>query len=70
MLISPGGQYRQELRIILSESEIEHLYQTLRNLDDIDMDLPDIVKNLRTELWYMLLEVREFNNYQAQQWTI
>lgn len=70
MLISPGGQYRQELRIILSESEIEQLYQTLRNLDDIDMDLPDIVKNLRTELWYMLLEVREFNNYQAQQWTI
>lgn len=66
MLISPDGQYRQELRVILSESEISDLYQALRDLDDMDITLPNVLKDLRMELWYMLLEVREFNAYQAQ----
>lgn len=65
-LISPDGQYRQELRVILSESEISDLYQALRDLDDMDITLPNVLKDLRMELWYMLLEVREFNAYQAQ----
>lgn len=66
MLISPDGQFRQELRIILSEDEIFVLH---RFLSDIELDCPDVpkvAKDLRAELWYMLLEVREFNAYLAQ----
>lgn len=66
MLISPDAEYRQELRIVLSEDEIFVLH---RFLSDIELDHPDapkVAKDLRAELWYMLLEVREFNAYQAQ----
>lgn len=65
-LISPNSLYVQELRLVLSEPEISDLYQVLRNLDDIDITLPNVLKDLRMELWYMLLEIRQFNTYQKQ----
>jgi hypothetical protein len=67
MLISPDAQYRQELTIILSEDEIFALH---RFLSDIELDHPDapkVAKDLRAELWYMLIEVREFNEYKRQE---
>lgn len=66
MLISPGGQYRQELRVILSESEISDLYQVLVQFEEMGLPLPKTAADLKLELWYMLLEVREFNAYQAE----
>lgn len=66
MLISPGSQYRQELRVILSESEISDLFQVLTQAKDMDLPWPKVAKDLRIELWYMLLEIREFNTYQEQ----
>lgn len=66
MLISPGGQYRQELRIILSESEISDLYQVFTQFEEMGLPLPKAAADLKLELWYMLLEVREFNAYQAK----
>lgn len=65
-LVSPNSQYRQELRLIMSESEISDLYQILTQAKDMDLPLPEVAKDLRAELWYMLLEVREFNNYLKQ----
>ena len=62
-LLSPDGQYRQELRLILSESEITDLYQVLTQARDMDLPLPDVADDLRAELWYMLTEVHEFNLY-------
>lgn len=66
MLISPGGQYRQELRIILTESEISDLYQVLVLFEEMNLPLPKAAADLKIELCYMLLEVREFNAYQAE----
>lgn len=66
MLISPDAEYRQELRIVLNEEEIFTLH---RFLSDIELDHPDapkVEKELRAELWYMLLEIREFNAYQEK----
>lgn len=65
-LISPGGQYRQELRLIMNESEISDLYQVLTQFEGMGLSLPKAAANLKIELWYMLLEVREFNAYQEQ----
>lgn len=62
-LISPNNQYRQELRLIMSESEISDLYQVLTQAKDMDLPLPEVAKDLRAELWYMLTEVHEFNLY-------
>lgn len=66
MLISPGGQYRQKLRIILSESEISDLYQVLVQFEEMNLPLPKVAADLKLELWYMLIEVREFNAYERQ----
>lgn len=66
MLISPDGQYRQELRIVLSEEEISALHAYLAKVELDYPDAPDVAKNLRLELWYMLIEVKDFNAYQAQ----
>ncbi len=60
-LLSPDCQYRQELRLILNESEISDLYQVLTQFKDTNLPLPKVAKDLRTELWYMLVEVKEFN---------
>ena len=62
-LISPNSQYRQELRLIMSESEISDLYQILTQAKDMDLPLPEVAKDLRAELWYMFTEVHEFNLY-------
>lgn len=62
-LIEPNSQYRQELRLILSESEISDLYQVLVQFEEMNLPLPKVAKDLRVELWYMLLETREFNLY-------
>lgn len=63
MLISPGGQYRQELQLILNESEISDLFQVLVQFEEMGLPLPKAAADLKLELWYMLLEVREFNAY-------
>lgn len=63
MLISPGGQYRQELRIILTESEISDLYQVLTQFEEMGLPLPKAAADLKLELWYMLTETKEFNLY-------
>lgn len=65
-LISPCGQYRQELRLILDESEIEGLHSYLSRMESDCSDAPEVAKCLRLELWYMLIEVREFNAYERQ----
>lgn len=66
MLISPGAQYRQELKIILDESEISALHAYLAKIEPDHPDAPEVAKCLRLELWYMLNEVKDFNAYQAQ----
>jgi hypothetical protein len=63
MLLPPGGQYRQKLRVILSESEISDLYQVFVQFEKMGLHLPKAAADLKIELWYMLLEVREFNAY-------
>lgn len=63
MLISPDARYRQELRLIMSESEIEELHLYLAEIELNYPDAPKVAKDLRAELWYMLIEVREFNAY-------
>lgn len=62
-LIEPNSQYRQLLRLLMSEAEISDLYQFLVDAEEQCLPLPEVVKILKSELWYMLLEVREFNNY-------
>lgn len=65
-LIEPNSQYRQLLRLLMSESEISDLYQFLVDAENQCLPLPEVAKILKSELWYMLIEVREFNAYQAQ----
>lgn len=65
-LIEPNSQYRQLLRLLMSESEISDLYQFLVDANEQGFTLPEVAKILKSELWYMLLEVREFNAYQEQ----
>ena len=61
MLISPDTRYRQALRIVLSEEEISALHAYLAKVELDHPDAPEVAKDLRAELWYMLIEVREFN---------
>lgn len=63
MLISPDAQYRQELSMVLTESEISDLHRYLAEIELNYPDAPKVAKDLRAELWYMLIEVREFNAY-------
>jgi hypothetical protein len=63
-LIEPNSQYRQELRLIMTESEISDLYQVLTEAREMNIPLPEVAKDLRAELWYMLTEVHEFNVYE------
>lgn len=65
-LIEPNSQYRQELRLIMSEAEISDLYQFLVDAKEQGLPLPEVAKILKSELWYMMLEVHEFNAYQEQ----
>lgn len=65
-LIEPNSQYRQELRLIMSEEEIRDLWQALANMDDWGIPQTKVVMDLRAELWYMLLEIHEFNEYHKQ----
>lgn len=67
MLISPDAQYRQELRLILSESEIDEMHLYLAEIELNYPGMPKVAKDLRMELWYMLVELREFNAYQKQE---
>ena len=62
-LIEPNSQYRQELRLLLSESEISELYQVLVQFERDGRLLPKVAKDLRMEFYYMLFETREFNRY-------
>lgn len=62
-LISPDDQYRQELHLLLTRAEIDDLHQCLVDAERELEFFPDVAKDLRAELWYMLLEVREFNAY-------
>lgn len=61
MLISPDAQYRQELRLILSESEIDEMHLYLAEIELNYPGMPKVAKDLRMELWYMLVELREEN---------
>lgn len=65
-LISPDSQYRQRLSMVLTESELEQLHTYLASTELDHPEAPEVAKCLRLELWYMLLEVRDFNAYQAQ----
>jgi hypothetical protein len=49
--------------MVLTMSEIEQLYKALRELEDMGYPLPNSIKDLRCELWYMLTETKEFNVY-------
>lgn len=62
-LISPDSQYRQRLSMVLTEEEIFALHRFLSDMELDHPDAPKVAKDLRAELWYMLLEVREFNAY-------
>ena len=63
MLISSDNQYRQELRLIMTESEISDLHRFLSDIELVNPDAPKVALDLRAELWYMLIEVRVFNAY-------
>lgn len=62
-LIEPNSQYKQLLRILMSESEISDLYHFLVDAKEQGLPLPEVAKILKSELWYMLVEVKEFNLY-------
>lgn len=62
-LMGPNNEYRQELRLIMSESEISDLYQILTQAKDMDLPLPEVAEDLRAKLLYMLTEVHVFNLY-------
>lgn len=62
-LIEPNSQYKQLLRLIMSESEISDLYHFLDDAEQQCLSLPEVAKILKIELWYMLIETREFNLY-------
>lgn len=62
-LISPNSEYGQSLSMVLTMPEIEQLYKALRKLEDMGYPLPNSIKDLRCELWYMLTETKEFNAY-------
>lgn len=62
-LIEPNSQYRQLLRLLMTESEISDLHRYLAEIELNYPDAPKVAKDLRAELWYMLIEVREFNAY-------
>ena len=64
--MEPNNQYRQLLRLLMGESEISDLYQFLVDAKEQGLPLPEVAKILKSELWYMLIEVREFNAYQEQ----
>lgn len=66
LLISPDAQYRQHLSMVLTESEISDLHRFLTDTKRDCLYWPKVAEELRMELWYMLIEVREFNAYQAQ----
>lgn len=65
-LISPNSLYVQELRLVLSEPEISDLHRYLAEIELNYPDAPKVAKDLRAELWYMLIEIREFNAYREQ----
>lgn len=65
-LISPNSQYRQRISMVLTESEISDLYQVLVQFEEMGLPLPKAAADFKIELWYMLLEVREFNAYLEQ----
>lgn len=60
-LMEPDSQYKQLLRLIMSESEISDLYQFLVDAKEQGLPLPEVAKILKSELWYMLIETKEFN---------
>lgn len=62
-LISPDCQYRQRLSMVLTESEISDLHRYLAEIELNYPDAPKVAKDLRAELWYMLVEVHVFNAY-------
>lgn len=62
-LISPDCQYRQRLSMVLTESEISDLHRYLAEIESNYPDAPKVAKDLRAELWYMLVEVQVFNAY-------
>lgn len=65
-LLAPNGGYHQELRLVLSEPEISDLYQVLTQFEQMHLPLPKVAKDLKVELWYMLTEIKEFNEYLRQ----
>lgn len=62
-IIEPNSQFRQQLRLLMSESEISDLHRYLAEIELNYPDAPKVAKDLRAELWYMLIEVCEFNAY-------
>lgn len=66
ILTSPDGQYRQALCIIMTESEISDLYQVFTQFEEMGLPLPKAAKDLKLELWYLLLDVRNFNAFLEQ----
>ena len=52
--------------MVLTESEISDLHRFLTDTKRDCLYWPKVAEELRVELWYMLIEVREFNAYQAQ----
>lgn len=67
LLISPDAQHRQALQLIMTESEISDLFHFLTETKRDCFHWPKVAEELRMELWYMLIEVREFNAYQKQE---
>lgn len=65
-LLAPNGWYHQELRLVLNEQEIAELYQFFVNAKEQGLPLPEAAKFLKGELWYMLTEIKEFNEYLRQ----
>lgn len=66
LLISPDAQYRQALQLIMTESEISDLDRLLNEAKRDYLYWPKVAEELRMELWHMLIEVRELNDYERQ----
>ena len=67
LVISPDAQYRQALQLIMTESEISDLLRFLTEAKRDYLYWPKVAEELRMELRYMLIEVREFNACQKQE---
>lgn len=60
-LISPNTQRRQEIRLVMLDSELKQLLEVLTDIKRDCLYWPKVAEELRFELRHALYQVRDFN---------